>query len=967
MIKIERVILISTDENLNRKLNELLSNISDPLDDNNMEMIPPEDWTQTFLQNIDLYLINTSEINLSHIQSMIAPKITPVITLVDDLQQGIQSLRWGASDYLEKDKLTLSALEKALYLTLHHHQIYQRSQAEMIFYQNLVNGLPQSVYTKDKRGQLTFANQSLLNSVSMNLEEAQGKTVYDLYPLELAQKYDQDDQKVLDNQEILDVIENHQIPETEELKQVQVVKSPLYNSIGELIGTQGIFWDVSDRYKTEQALKQSEAKFRAFFEQAAVGMAIASIDGSILKVNQKLCELSGYQESELLEKTFLELTHPDEKDLTLEKILYLLQGEVNYYSLEKRYLHPDSQAIWTQVTTTLVKSSEGEPEYLVVILEDIQERKKAEEQLKYRLRLENAIANASQELVIYQLGNIKRVLHHIGLATDASRAYLVQFSQQGKMACMTHEWCAKGIKPDKLHFQKVDLSDFIWWRNKLNNHQNIIISSLEQLPPEARAEKYYLKSVGVNSVLAIPIFDYQGNLWGQLGLDTSQEHFKKWSDEDVHLLRVVGDMLYRQAEKIKEIKQKFHSNRRLKLLSSLTLKIRQFLEISDILQTAVQEIRKTFKADRVIFYRFNDKGSGQVVNESLITGISSLMNTTITDQFAWERCQEKYQNGYLHICGNAEQENYEPCYFNLLQKHQISAQIIVPILTSLTHPQSGIWGLLCVQMCHHPRQWKTEEIELLRQLSDQLGIALSQAQLREQEITQKKELARSNAELEQFAYIASHDLRQPLQIVADFAKLLQRRYGSQLDQKADQYINHIVLGSQRMEQQIEDLLQYSRVGRKEKVFEFISMKLVIQQAIANLQKTIEQSQAEIIFPEELPYLKADHLQLVQLFQNLIDNGIKYQKNIYPKIQINVQQKADHWQFSVQDNGIGIEEVYFERIFKIFQRLHTQDEYPGTGIGLAICQRIIQRHGGQIWLESSVDGGTTFYFTLPLLD
>ncbi|MGK7932611.1 MAG: PAS domain S-box protein [Microcystaceae cyanobacterium] len=962
MLKIEKIFLCSDNQSFINKIGQSLAGITDYSNIPYDRLLLPELSNNTE-EIFALYLVDCCTI----IHPLLSDLSEPIITIVNYSHQGIETLEKGAMNYLELDQLTPETLRKAIHLAIYYYQKQQKKQKETTFYQSLINNLPQSIYTKDKQGRLTFVNQAMLDSLGMNLEESKGKTVYDLYPLELAQKYDQDDKVVITTEEVLNTVEAHKVPITQELKHVQVVKSPLYNSEKKVTGTQGIFWDVSDRIAAEKALKHSEAQFRGFFEQAAVGMAIASLEGTILKINQKLCNLSGYRDLELLTKTFLELTYPDDLELTLDHIQQLLQGTINCYTLEKRYIHRDGKVIWTQVTTTLVRNENEEPAYLMAIVEDIQERKKAEEALRYRLRLENAISRASQELILNKLGNIKRVLQQIGLATHASGAYLIQFNQQGNIGCMTHEWCLKGIKPKKPQFQSVDIAYFTWWHHKLMTRQNILIPSVEQLPPQAQKERDYLTSMGINSLVAIPIYDAHDYLWGQVGLDTSQTHFKKWSDEDIYLLQIVGDMLYRYWEKVKSRKRQLDVNRRLRLLSSLTLKIRQSGEVEETLQIAVQEIRKTFRVDRVIFYRFEKDGSGKVVNESLMTGISSLLNVPITDYCAWENCHKKYKDGYVHVINDIQQENYHNCYNKLLKKCQVLSQIVVPIIMCRSDDLSLVWGLLCVQMCSKPRQWKREEMELLKQLSDQLGIALSQAQLREQEMAQKKELARSNAELEQFAYIASHDLRQPLQIVSDFTKLLQRRYGDKLDDKAHKYIEHIVVGAQRMEQQIEDLLQYSRVGRKETLFETVSIQVIVQRAIANLRKAIESSQAQITIEGEMPYLKGDGIQLVQLFQNLIDNGMKYHGETPPKIKIKGESKGDHWLFSVQDQGIGIDPIHFERVFQIFQRLHTQEEYPGTGIGLAICQRIVKRHRGNIWLESCLNQGTTFFVTLPMLN
>jgi PAS domain S-box-containing protein len=224
-------------------------------------------------------------------------------------------------------------------------------------------------------------------------------------------------------------------------------------------------------------------------------------------------------------------------------------------------------------------------------------------------------------------------------------------------------------------------------------------------------------------------------------------------------------------------------------------------------------------------------------------------------------------------------------------------------------------------------------------------------------------LARSNAELEQFAYVASHDLQEPLRAVASCVQLLQKRYQGKLDERAEEFIAHAVAGTKRMQALITDLLAYSRVGTKTNPFEQANCADVLADALSNLTVALEESGA-VVIPEGLPTLAADGSQLAQVFQNLIGNALKFRaEDRRPEIRVTARREADEWIFAVADNGIGIEPQYYDRIFRMFQRLHTRSRYPGTGIGLAICKKIIERHGGRIWIESQPGRGSTFFFTL----
>jgi signal transduction histidine kinase len=225
------------------------------------------------------------------------------------------------------------------------------------------------------------------------------------------------------------------------------------------------------------------------------------------------------------------------------------------------------------------------------------------------------------------------------------------------------------------------------------------------------------------------------------------------------------------------------------------------------------------------------------------------------------------------------------------------------------------------------------------------------------------ELARSNAELEQFAYVASHDLREPLRAVAGMSQLLVQGYKQQLDAKAREYLSYIVDSVARGQDLIDDLLEFSRIGQRKDMVKVVALDDVLKSVMENLSAAIQESGA-VVTSEGLPTLKCDPTQLTQLLQNLLGNAIKFRGEESPRIHVKAEPREGEWVFTVRDNGIGIEPQYFDRIFTIFQRLHTRRAYPGSGIGLAICKKIVQLHGGRIWVESAPGQGAAFHFTYP---
>jgi light-regulated signal transduction histidine kinase (bacteriophytochrome) len=245
---------------------------------------------------------------------------------------------------------------------------------------------------------------------------------------------------------------------------------------------------------------------------------------------------------------------------------------------------------------------------------------------------------------------------------------------------------------------------------------------------------------------------------------------------------------------------------------------------------------------------------------------------------------------------------------------------------------------------------------------EELAQALAAEAERKEELSQA--LERSNEDLEQFAYVASHDLQEPLRAVNGFANILTRHLGDALDDEGREYVGRIVDGATRMSALISGLLQYSRIGSKAKAFRSTVVKDALDKALSNLSEAIKESGAQVIV-SELPSVVMDPLQLELLFQNLIGNAIKFRvKGSSLKITVCATHRDEEWLFSICDNGIGLDPKFADRIFTIFQRLHTQSTYPGTGIGLALCKKIVERNGGKIWVESKPGEGATFFFTVP---
>lgn len=332
----------------------------------------------------------------------------------------------------------------------------------------------------------------------------------------------------------------------------------------------------------------------------------------------------------------------------------------------------------------------------------------------------------------------------------------------------------------------------------------------------------------------------------------------------------------------------------------------------------------------------------------------------------------KYYNpAAVQIFGFRAEEVVGKGVWELQKKTQIDAKPFIEALKIVSEGREH--SFVIEQKKNHEVQYVEIRISGISDLESELiGIVLVAQDITERKVTEKSlkeyidRLARSNTELEQFAYVASHDLQEPLRMISSYLQLLKRRYEGKLDSDADDFIWYAVDGATRMQELINALLAYSRVGTRGKEFASVECENVLSQVLINLQPAINESGTEIK-KGDLPVVYGDKSQLGQLFQNLIGNAIKFCSENSPVIEINAGLKGTDWLFSISDNGIGIDPEQSNRIFLMFQRLHNREEYPGTGIGLAMCKKIVERHGGKIWVKSEPGSGATFYFSIPKND
>ncbi|PSB09691.1 histidine kinase [Pleurocapsa sp. CCALA 161] len=425
------------------------------------------------------------------------------------------------------------------------------------------------------------------------------------------------------------------------------------------------------------------------------------------------------------------------------------------------------------------------------------------------------------------------------------------------------------------------------------------------------------------------------------------------------------------------------------LIAETALRIRQSLDLSEILDTAVKEVRLLLNCDRVVIYRFASDMSGDIVAESITPGWTKAGGKNIVDTCFQEQGAARYEQGETLAINDIYEYGLSSCHIKLLEDFQVKAHIVCPLLlsTATLEKHTKLWGLLIAHQCKNTRRWNTDEIELLDKLSVQLAIAIQQAELLdnlkseletrmrvENSLKEKalelewfnRELLKitsllktRNQELDRFAYVTSHDLKAPLRAIANLAAWLSEDLEGQIPEENQQQLQLMQSRVKRMDGLIQGLLEYSRVGRKDTPTETVEVKDLINEAIDSLSPP---PGFEIVIPPNLPSLTTEALLLQQVFLNLISNAIKYHPQQQGKITILVEEQAEFYQFAVQDDGLGIDPQYHERIFTIFQTLQARDSIESTGIGLSIVKKIVEAQGGNIWVKSQLGQGATFYFT-----
>jgi len=624
-------------------------------------------------------------------------------------------------------------------------------------------------------------------------------------------------------------------------------------------------------------------------------------------------------------ETFLNYVHPQDRDFVHNSVTQAVHAGAEY-DVEFRIVLSDGSIRWMAGKGFVSRNASGEPVRMTGIVIDITKRKQAEAELRQSEERFQIVTRATNDVIWDWDLQTNQVWWNQGVKT------LFGYPLAELNADLT--WWYERIHPDDKQRIHTDMWAAIesgqqFWSNeyRFRRHDNSYAYILDR---------------------AYVVHDQTGKP-----------------------IRMIGAMMDITERKRVQAQLQWQ-NLRSQLFADITLKIRQSLQIDDILQTSVTEVQKLLHADRVLILRLRSNNTAITLKEAVVPGLPAALGLEIQEPAFGELCLLKYHQGAVSAISNVDQEQAKipSPHLQLLRQFAVQANLSVPIFL---HNQ--IWGILVAHQCAHPRQWNNWEIELLQQLADQIGIALAQSQILETETRQREELSRSNEELQQFAFIASHDLQEPLRKIKTFSERLISTCGDSLPAPANDYLERMQNAVLRMQTLIEDLLALSRVTTRAQPFVSVNLAQITQEVLSDLEVLIQQTGA-IIEIGDLPTINADPLQMRQLMQNLIGNALKFHRPQVPPIvkvysqHLNNQSNQlvvglELWQIIVEDNGIGFEQKYSDRIFQIFQRLHGRREYEGTGIGLTICRKIAERHFGRITAQSHPGQGTKFIVTLPI--
>ncbi|MGH1350846.1 MAG: PAS domain S-box protein [Methyloligellaceae bacterium] len=737
------------------------------------------------------------------------------------------------------------------------------------------------------------------------------------------------------------------------------------------------------------ALAHSEEQFRSAMQYSAVGMSLVSTGGHWIKVNKALCEIVGYTHSELLEMEYNSLIYPDDMDENQSLLNQLLNGEIETFQLEHRIVHKKGHSVWISASISAVWDKAKKPKYFICQTRNISERKKAEEEREELSKTLSLILDNAGE-GIYGLD-----LDGNTTFTNKTALKMVGYTLEEMLNVSQHKLIHHHY-PDGTPYPREDCNIYAAFKDGNTRTED--------------KEVFWHKNGTAIPVeyTSSPILDEKDNISGAVVVfkDISERREAEKALNEYHqfqdlIMKTVPGMVFVKDDEFKIIQANeefinvYPPEQRDRVIGYTTLESYDPKDAEEFLKNDIQALEEGYSeveetltfpdgAVRTLLtkkVRFTNADNKRYIlgHAYDITELRQKDQKLSASEAKHRAVLENTVDGLITVTSRGIIEGFNPAsekIFGYTAK-EVTGRNIKILMPSPDREQHDQY----LKDYENTGQKKiigiSREVTALRKDGTEFPIELSISEINldgqvlysgiVRDITERKhaeeELTRSNLELERFAYIASHDLQEPLRMVSSFTNLIQEEYHEKLDDKAQKYMGFIANASQRMQDLVRDLLDYSRADQSVPKFENIECNHLVKTVLEALAEVIEETKAEVTF-DPMPEVYSNPIRISRLLQNIIGNAIKYKREgVSPRIHVGVEDKQECWTFSVSDNGIGIKPEYLDQVFVLFKRLHNKDEYAGTGIGLAICKKIVESIGGKIWIESEFGSGSTFYFNI----
>lgn len=830
----------------------------------------------------------------------------------------------------------------------------------------IIDANPNLIFVKDEESRYKLVNKKFSKIISSSIKNIIGKTDSEIgVPSNNVAIYDKQDAEILKTGKPITFEEHYVDAKTNQSVWLQTVKTPLVSSNGKM-EILGVSTDITEIKSIESNLKK-QLHFSDLIANISTdffNISYKEIDEVMLYTLKTICENTSMNRSVIAEidssgKFSYKHVFTSDPEDPLSKGKYAL---INYSENDFNWIQSEIQNRGYAFSSENFSASEASTEhallkkigiksffviplqirnkrlgYLILssrykaelpeadftfiktltrILANAIERANTEKYIEYRLKFEDIITAVSSKFINIKAEEIDKgiveALETIGNFFETDQGYIFHYNKADKTLNLTHSWFSDGRSADTGNYWGLPYDAFPWAFDTIQYKGFLGVPTLDSLPEEAAVLKEIMQSGGVKSMFGVSIFFHNEFVGAYIFASFTKERF--WLNEAEPLLKIMGQIFANALERKRNDEQLRESEKLYRTIAS------------NIPKVGVVVFDKDLRIKIVEGRNFRD----YQIRVDLMEG-RTFEELKELPYLPYEYNEYDEYNEYYKRALSGEEVIIEKTYLDYQYKIYIS-----PVRNSKNEITAGL--LIAFDVT----DFKAIEAKLQRQAF---------------------ELQRSNEDLEQFAYAASHDLQEPLRMVSSYVHLIERKIGETLSDDVKEFMFYAIDGVKRMQELINDILEYSRVERKGKAFDAIKLDNVLKAVRFNLQKTIADNNVELIHPEELPVIKADYSQITSLFQNLVDNAIKFRSNNKPVIEIGYTEQKNKYTFFVKDNGIGIEKKYYDRIFVIFQRLNNRNEYPGTGIGLSICKKIVERHGGKIWVESEEGKGTTFYFEL----